>query len=121
MMRCRRTAIATSRTSRTDGAGRPPIALGVTSSGNFYGNTEVTFTDLLGDQQFSVYFQSVSQYRAFSAQYLTIEKRLQWALQGFWQDLFYYGQNGALYDPSLAPFIDRNAAEAVQSQRGATA
>jgi hypothetical protein len=102
-------------------AGRPPIALGVTSSGNFYGNTEVTFTDLLGDQQFSVYFQSVSQYRALSAQYLTIEKRLQWALQGFWQDLFYYGQNAALYDPSLAPFIDRNSAEAVQSQRGATA
>ena len=99
-------------------AGRPPIALGVTSSGNFYGNTEVTFTDLMGDQQFSFYFQSVSQYRAISFQYLTIEKRLQWALQGYFQDLFYYGQNPALYDPSLAPFIDRDAAEAVQSQRG---
>lgn len=102
-------------------AGRPPIALGVTSSGNFYGNTEVTFTDLMGDQQFSFYFQSVSQYRALSFQYLTIEKRLQWALQGYWQDLFYYGQNAALYDPSLAPFIDRNQAEAVQGQRGGNA
>jgi len=99
-------------------AGRPPIALGVTSSGNFYGNTEVTFTDLMGDQQFSFYFQSVSQYRAISFQYLTIERRLQWALQGYFQDLFYYGQNPALYDPSLAPFIDRDDAEAVQSQRG---
>ena len=35
-------------------AGRPPIGLGVTSSGNFYGNTKITFTDLIGDQQFSV-------------------------------------------------------------------
>ena len=102
-------------------AGRPPIAIGVTSSGNFYGNTEMVFTDLMGDQQFSFYFQSVSQYRAISFQYLTIEKRLQFALQGFFQDLFYYGQNPALYDPSLAPFVDRDAAEAVQSQRGGNA
>jgi hypothetical protein len=102
-------------------AGRPPIALGVTSSGNFYGNTEFTFSDVLGDHQFSFYFQSVSQYRAFSFSYLTIEKRMQWAVQAFWQDLFYYGQNSALYDPSLAPFVSRDSAEAVQSQRGATA
>jgi outer membrane protein assembly factor BamA len=101
--------------------GMPPIALGVTSSGNFYGNTMITFTDLLGDHQFSFYFQSVSQYRALSFSYLTIENRLQWAVQGFLQDLFYYGQNTALYDPSLAPFISRDAAEAVQSQRGGSA
>ena len=30
--------------------GRPPVNLGVTSSGNFYGNTEITFTDVLGRQ-----------------------------------------------------------------------
>ena len=31
------------------------------------------------------------------------------------------GRSPALYDPSLAPFIDRDLAEAVQSQRGGTA
>lgn len=102
-------------------AGVPPIAVGVTSSGNFYGNAQISFADLLGDKQFTAFFQSVAQYRAFSAQYLTIENRLQWAVQGFWQDLFYYGQNAALYDPTLAPFITRDMAQAVQSQRGATA
>jgi hypothetical protein len=102
-------------------AGRPPIGLGVTSGGNFFGNTEITFTDLLGDHQFSFFAQSVSQYRSFSFSYLTIEKRLQWALQGFAQDLFYFGQNAYLYNQGLTPFIDRDLAEAVQSQRGATA
>jgi WD40 repeat protein len=100
--------------------GLPPIALGVTTGGNFYGNTQITFTDLMGDHQFSFFAQSVSQYRSFSFSYLTIEKRLQWAVQGFSQDLFYFGQNAFLYDPSIAPFIDRDLAEAVQSQRGAT-
>jgi outer membrane protein assembly factor BamA len=53
--------------------------------------------------------------------YLNIGNRIQYALQGFTQDSFYFGQNQYLYDPSLAPFIDRDLAEAVQSQQGATA
>jgi outer membrane protein assembly factor BamA len=101
-------------------AGRPPINVGVTSSGNFYGNTQITFTDLLGDQQFTFFVQSVSQYRSFSFQYLTIEKRMQYAIQAFSQDLYYFGQNAALYDPYVATFLTHDQAEAVQSQRGAT-
>lgn len=102
-------------------AGRPPVGLGVTSGGNFYGNTEITFTDLLGDRQISFFAQSVSQYRTIAFSYLSIENRLQYALQAFTQDSFYYAQNAYLYDPSLAPYIDRDLAEATQSQRGATA
>jgi len=103
-------------------AGRPPVSLGVTSGGNFYGNTQVTFTDVLGDKQFSFFAQSVAQYRTTVFSYVNIERRLQYALQGFSQDQFYYGQySGALYDPVLAPYIDRDLAEAVQSQRGGTA
>jgi hypothetical protein len=101
-------------------AGRPPVGLGVTSGGNFYGNTEVTFTDLLGDRQISFYAQSVSQYRTMAFTYLSIENRLQYALQGFSQDTFYFGNNAYLYDPALAPYIDRDFAEAVSSQKGAT-
>jgi len=101
-------------------AGAPPIGVGVTSSGNIYGNTQITFTDLLGDQVFSFFVQSVSQYRTFSFEYLSIEHRLQYALQAFSQDLYYFGQNPALYDPALAPFITHDQADAVQGQRGAT-
>jgi hypothetical protein len=102
-------------------AGRPPVGLGVTSGGNFYGNTEITFTDLLGDRQISFYAQSVSQFRTLSFTYLNIANRMQYALQGFSSDTFFYGQSQYLYDPSLAPYIDRDLAEAVQSQKGGTA
>ena len=101
-------------------AGRPPIGLGVTSGGDFYGNTEVTFTDILGDKQVSFFAQSVAQYRTMALTYLNIENRLQYALQGFTSDYFFYGQNSFLYDPTLAPIIDRDLAESVQSQRGFT-
>ncbi len=42
--------------------GRPPVALGVTSGGDIFGGTQVTFTDVLGDKQFNVFAASVSQY-----------------------------------------------------------
>jgi hypothetical protein len=103
--------------------GRPPVNVGVTSGGTFYGSTEVAFADVLGDKQISFFAQSVSQYRTTAISYLNIEHRLQYALQGFSQDLFYYGQNaGVLYDPILGPIVnsDRQLAEAVQSSRGGT-
>ena len=53
---------------------------------------------------------------------INIENRLQYALQGFSQDTFYYAQlAGYLYDQGLVPFIDRDAAQAVRTQRGVTA
>jgi hypothetical protein len=102
--------------------GRPPLNVGVTNSGTIYGDTQITFADVLGDKQISFYAQSVAQYRTTAFTYVNMERRLQYALQGFSQDLFYYGQNeGALYDPSLAPFVTRDLAESVQTQRGGTA
>jgi len=102
-------------------AGRPPVALGVTSGGDLYGNTQVTFTDVLGDKEISFYAQSVLQYRTTAFTYLNTGRRLQYAIQGFSQDLYYFGQaSGYLYDPAIAPYISRDLAEAVQSQRGGT-
>ena len=101
-------------------AGRPPIGLGVTTGGNFYGNTQLTFTDVMGDKQISFYAQQVNQYRTTAFTYLNAERRIQYAIQSFFQDNFYYGNNPALYDPSLAPYIRREDAIAQQSQRGVT-
>jgi WD40 repeat protein len=102
-------------------AGRPPVNLGVTSGGNFYGNTELSFTDVLGDKQINFFAQSLSQYRTTAFTYSNIENRFQYALQAFSQETFYYGQNaGVLYNPAYADVIDRNLAQAVQSQRGGT-
>ncbi len=101
--------------------GRPPVNLGVTSGGDLFGGTQVTFTDVLGDKQFNMYAASVSQYRTMSFSYLNLSRRLQYALQAFSQTQFYYGyQPGVLYDLDYA-WLDRDQALATQTARGVTA
>ena len=39
--------------------GRPPVNVGVTSGGDLFGGTQVTFTDVLGDKQFNFFAASV--------------------------------------------------------------
>ena len=101
--------------------GRPPVNVGVTSGGDVFGGTQVTFTDVLGDKQFNVFAASVSQYRTMAASYVNLSRRLQYALQGFSQTQFYYGyQPGELFDYNYA-YIDRDQALATQTSRGVTA
>lgn len=98
--------------------GRPPVAVGVTSGGDFFGGTQITFADVLGDRQFNLYAASVSQYRSFSGSYLNLSRRFQYAIQGYSQTQFFYGLNpGQLYDPGLG-FLDRDQAIATRTLRG---
>jgi hypothetical protein len=103
--------------------GRPPVNVGVTSGGDVFGGSQVTFSDVLGDQQFSLFAASVSQYRTLSFSYLNLAKRFQYALQGFSQTSFFYGQlEGVFYDPAFAGgFLDRDLAVATRTTRGGTA
>jgi hypothetical protein len=101
--------------------GRPPVNVGVTSGGDFFGGTQVTFTDVLGDQQFSFYAASVSQYRSLSGSYLNLSRRLQYALQGFSQTQFYYANNAGTFYASQYGFLSHSAALATQTSRGGTA
>jgi hypothetical protein len=100
--------------------GRPPVNVGVTSGGDVFGGSQVSFTDVLGDQQFSLYASSVQQYKTMSLSYLNLSRRFQWALQGFSQTQFFYGYglDYGLYDPAIAPFIRRSDALATQTVRG---
>jgi hypothetical protein len=99
--------------------GRPPVNIGVTSSGDVFGGTMVSFTDVLGDQQFSMYASSVQQYKTLSFSYLNLSRRLQWAVQGYSQTQFFYGQlSQYFYDPAIAPYISRDDALATQTARG---
>jgi len=101
--------------------GRPPVNLGVTSGGDLFGGTQVTFTDVLGDKQFSLYASSVSQYRTMSFSYLNLARRFHYALQAYSQTQFYYGYDpGRLFGTEFA-FLDRDQAIATQTARGATA
>ncbi|MGD9903421.1 MAG: hypothetical protein AB7U83_08115 [Vicinamibacterales bacterium] len=102
--------------------GRPPVNVGLTSGGDFLGGTAVAFTDVLGDQQFTLFATSISQYRSFSGSYINLERRFQYAVQGFTQTQFFYGQlQNVFYDPALSGvFLDRDLAVATQTVRGAT-
>ena len=101
--------------------GRPPVNVGVTSSGDFFGGTQVTFTDVLGDQQFNIYAESVSQYRSFSVGYLNLSRRLQYSLQGFSLTQFYYANDPGTYYAAQYGFLSHSDAISTQSERGGTA
>jgi hypothetical protein len=101
--------------------GRPPVNVGLTSGGDFLGGTAIAFTDVLGDQQFSLYATSISQYRSFSGSYINLERRFQYAVQGFSTTQFFYGQlQNVFYDPSFSGLIDRDLAVATTTSRGGT-
>ncbi len=101
--------------------GRPPITVGMTSNGDFLGGTQITFTDVLGDQQFSMLAYSVSTYRTLGFSYANLAGRLQFALQGYTQDQFFYGVlPGFAFDPGFG-FLSRDDAIAVRSVRGGSA
>jgi hypothetical protein len=101
--------------------GRPPVNVGVTSGGDLFGGTAVTFTDVLGDKQFNLFAASVSQYRTLSFSYTNLSRRLQYALQAYSQTQFYYGNDpGTLYAAQYG-YLDRNQSIATQTARGATA
>lgn len=101
--------------------GRPPVSLGVTSGGDVFGGTQVVFTDVLGDQQFNLFVSSVSQYRTMQFTWVNMERRLQWAVQGFNTTQFYYGQlEGVFYDPAFSGLIDRDLATATRTMQGGT-
>ena len=98
--------------------GRPPINLGVTSNGDIFGGTSLTFSDVLGDQQFNMYAASISQYRTLLFSYMNLAHRFQWASQVYSQTLFYYGLSpGVLYDPAYS-YISRDQALSTQTARG---
>jgi hypothetical protein len=102
--------------------GRPPVALGVTTGGDVFGGSQITFSDVLGDQQFNMFAASISQYRTLSFSYLNLARRFQYALQGYSQTQFYYGQYaGLFYDPAFSGIIDRDLALATRTARGGTA
>lgn len=102
--------------------GRPPVNVGVTNNGDVFGGTQISFGDVLGDKQVNMFAASIAQYRTLSLSYMNLGKRFQYALQGFSQTQFFYGQySGLFYDPSLAPLVSRDLAQATRTVRGGTA
>ena len=97
--------------------GRPPINFGVTNSGDLLGGTAITFADVLGDQLLSLQAYSIDTYRTFGGTYANRSGRLQFALQGFSTEQFFYGlYPGAFYGGF--GFLRRDDAIATRRMRG---
>ncbi len=100
--------------------GRPPVNVGVTNNGDVFGGSEISFGDVLGDQQFNVFVASIAQYRTMSLSYVNLARRFQFALQGFSQTQFFYGQlSNLFYAQTYA--LSRDQAIATRTVRGGTA
>jgi hypothetical protein len=70
--------------------GRPPLNVGVTSSGDFFGGTQVALTDVLGDQNFTFTVLSVREFRTYEGSYINLAKRLHYGISGYDYTRFYY-------------------------------
>ena len=70
--------------------GRPPINVGVTSSGDVFGGSALALTDTLGDQAFSFSVLSVASYRVYQGQYANLASRLQYGVSLFDETYFFY-------------------------------
>ena len=102
--------------------GRPPINVGVTSNGDIFGGSQVSFGDVLGDKQVNLFAASISQYRTLALSYVNLGSRFQYAFQGYSQTQFFYGQlGGVFYDPVYSGLISRDLAIATRTIRGGSA
>ena len=87
--------------------GRPPLNLAVTSSGDFFGGSQVALADVLGDQNFVFTAYSFREFRSYQGVYINLARRLHWGVTGFDQTQFsyptyylpqnFYSREGALF------------------------
>ena len=115
---CPRTSGRRSGSRRCTCEGRPSFTAGVTNSGDLFGGTEISLTDVLGDHRLDFTAGAVMQYTTFAGSYMNMSKRFQYAVQGIYQKSFYYGTNPYYYDPLLQPYVSRDNAESTQTVVG---
>jgi Tol biopolymer transport system component len=74
--------------------GRPPLNIAVSSSGDFYGGSQVALTDVLGDQNFVATVYSIRDLRSYEATYANLAKRFQYGLTAFDTKQFFFSDVG---------------------------
>jgi len=96
--------------------GRPPLNVGVTSSGDFFGGSQVALSDVLSDHNFLFSAISLREFRSYEGTYINLTRRLHWGATGFDYTQFFYA---APY--GLQPDFTRRGAFATQRYQGAVA
>ncbi len=70
--------------------GRPPLNVAVTSSGDFFGGSQVALSDVLGDQNFVLTAYALREFRNYQLDYVNLAARFQYGIQAFDTTRFFY-------------------------------
>jgi WD40 repeat protein/surface antigen Omp85-like protein len=70
--------------------GRPPLNVGYSSSGDFFGGSQVALSDVLGDQNFLFTASSIREFRNYQGSYINLSRRLHWGVEAFDSTQFFY-------------------------------
>ena len=76
--------------------GRPPLNVGVTSGGDFFGGSQIALADVLGDKNFTATVLSLREFRSYAGTYLDLGHRFQYGLSVFDNTQFFYASPYAL-------------------------
>jgi hypothetical protein len=98
--------------------GRPPINVGVTSEGDFFGGTAIGLTDVLGDQLFTFTVLSVREFRTYDGRYINLASRLHYGFEAFDITSFFYAYPYGVYQPGYYGYYGRGDAIATQRFSG---
>ena len=90
--------------------------MGVTSGGDFFGGTGISFSDVLGDQNFTFYALSVREFRTYLGSYTNRAGRFQYNLSGFDTTSFFFATPF-----NFSPGFTREDSLSTIRQTGATA
>lgn len=94
--------------------GRPPLNVGFTSNGDFFGGSQVAMTDVLGDQSFLFTASSVRDYRNYAAQYTNLSSRWNWGVTASDFTVYYFSPY------QYSSFYTREGALGTERYTGAT-
>jgi WD40 repeat protein len=70
--------------------GRPPLNVGVTSGGDFFGGSQIALADVLADKNFIVTAVSLREFRSYDFTYFDLGQRLHWGVSGFDNTQYFY-------------------------------
>jgi outer membrane protein assembly factor BamA len=72
--------------------GRPPLNVGVTSGGDFFGGSQVALSDVLGDHNFVVTAVSLREFRSYDGTYINLSRRMHYGFSIFDNTRFFFPQ-----------------------------
>jgi Tol biopolymer transport system component len=98
---------------------RPPIGAIISTDGSIYGGTSLSFSDLLGDHNFSLLAYQVRSFRSYAFSYVNLKRRFQFALDAFQYTMYYYSPY-AYIDPTYYNLYTYRDAMAARTMMGAS-